>query len=79
MASKVVKRKSTENGGAAAPKRFVPNWSMGLNSSMEDPALRVDSDDQVVIIKDKYPKVNKTRIRINTNLLKLKVNHRLTK
>ncbi|XP_066267242.1 aprataxin-like [Branchiostoma lanceolatum] len=32
------------------------HWSMGLLSSMEDPALKVESDDKVVIIKDKYPK-----------------------
>ena len=61
MASNVVKRKSTENGGGAAPKRFVPNWSMGLKASMEDPELKVDEDEQTVTIKDKYPKVCKLK------------------
>ncbi|CAE1323938.1 APTX [Acanthosepion pharaonis] len=29
---------------------------MGLLASMEDPKLRVEADDKIVIIKDKYPK-----------------------
>lgn len=39
-------------------KYNVPgHWSMGLLASMEDPKLRVEADDKIVIIKDKYPKV----------------------
>lgn len=39
-------------------KHNVPgHWSMGLLASMEDPKLRVEADDKIVIIKDKYPKV----------------------
>ncbi|KAG1698546.1 Aprataxin [Nymphon striatum] len=32
------------------------HWSLGLKTSMEDPNLKVEEDDKVVIIKDKYPK-----------------------
>lgn len=34
------------------------HWSLGLKSSMEDPKLKVEEDDKLVIIKDKYPKVS---------------------
>ena len=34
------------------------HWSMGLKSSLTDPALRVGSDSLTVTIRDKYPKVN---------------------
>ncbi|GIY98065.1 aprataxin [Caerostris extrusa] len=37
-------------------KQKTGHWSQGLKASMEDPNLIVDSDDLVVIIKDKYPK-----------------------
>ena len=33
------------------------HWSQGLLASMNDTNAVVDSDDTVVIIKDKYPKV----------------------
>lgn len=39
-----------------ANKKTPSYWSMGLLASMDDPELRVDADDKVVIIKDKYPK-----------------------
>jgi len=38
-------------------KKIAGHWSMGLHASMNDPELVVDSDDKLVIIKDKYPKV----------------------
>lgn len=33
------------------------HWSAGLLASMDDPELRISSDEKVVIIKDKFPKV----------------------
>lgn len=56
MAGNALKRKLCDSGGNATKKPFG-HWSMGLKSSMDDPELRVDSDDKCVIIKDKYPKV----------------------
>nr|NP_001027704.1 aprataxin [Ciona intestinalis]P61802.1 RecName: Full=Aprataxin; AltName: Full=Forkhead-associated domain histidine triad-like protein; Short=FHA-HIT [Ciona intestinalis]AAP86338.1 FHA-HIT [Ciona intestinalis] len=32
------------------------HWSQGLKASMEDPELVVKEDEQIVVIKDKYPK-----------------------
>uniref|UniRef100_F6R505 Aprataxin n=1 Tax=Bos taurus TaxID=9913 RepID=F6R505_BOVIN len=32
------------------------HWSQGLKISMEDPKMQVYKDEQVVVIKDKYPK-----------------------
>ncbi|XP_013396967.1 aprataxin [Lingula anatina] len=51
-----LKRKADNHDGKHDKKRPVPPWALGLKSSMEDPALRVEDDDKVVIIKDKYPK-----------------------
>ncbi|XP_061889209.1 aprataxin-like isoform X3 [Entelurus aequoreus] len=34
----------------------VGHWSQGLKASMQDPDMQVYKDDQVVVIKDKYPK-----------------------
>ncbi|XP_061779054.2 aprataxin isoform X1 [Nerophis lumbriciformis] len=34
----------------------VGHWSQGLKASMQDPNMQVYKDDQVVVIKDKYPK-----------------------
>ncbi|XP_041347356.1 aprataxin-like [Gigantopelta aegis] len=49
------KRKVEPENGPRA-KKHVGHWSTGLQTSMEDPELRLDSDDKIVIIKDKYPK-----------------------
>ena len=38
-------------------KKPSGHWAMGLLSSMNDPDLKVQEDDKIVIIKDKYPKV----------------------
>lgn len=37
-------------------KKGPGHWSSGLMDSMKDPDLKVDENDKVVIIKDKYPK-----------------------
>ena len=49
-----IKRKLTEDVKEGSLGR---HWSMGLQSSMTDPELRVSSDRLTVTIKDKYPKV----------------------
>ena len=68
------KRKSTDsNVSAGAAKKFAGHWSMGLKASMEDPELRVDADDKIVIIKDKYPKVQ--RKMSQQTVLEIKCKH----
>ncbi|XP_032155868.1 aprataxin isoform X1 [Sapajus apella] len=37
-------------------KESLGHWSQGLKISMQDPKLQVYKDEQVVVIKDKYPK-----------------------
>ncbi|XP_006863086.1 PREDICTED: aprataxin isoform X2 [Chrysochloris asiatica] len=37
-------------------KEAVGHWSQGLKISMQDPKMQVYKDEQVVVIKDKYPK-----------------------
>ncbi|XP_042903823.1 aprataxin isoform X2 [Parasteatoda tepidariorum] len=49
-------KRGTENNSVALKKAKIGHWSQGLKASMEDPELLVESDDLVVIIKDKYPK-----------------------
>ena len=56
MASGGEKRKNSSENGPNAKKAAGP-WNMGLKASMEDPELQVLKDDKLVIIKDKYPKV----------------------
>ena len=51
-----LKRKPAQDGGPSAKKTTGP-WNMGLKESMKDPELKVDEDEKIVIIKDKYPKV----------------------
>lgn len=41
---------------ASAKKESLGHWSQGLKISMEDPKMQVYKDEQVVVIKDKYPK-----------------------
>ncbi|XP_074655094.1 aprataxin-like [Tubulanus polymorphus] len=51
------KRKATGNDSRApAAKKAPGHWSQGLLASMNDPELVVSEDEQIVIIKDKYPK-----------------------
>ena len=54
------KRKASSFDGETAPPKKKPfgHWSQGLLSSMDDPELKIESDDKVVVIKDKYPKVS---------------------
>lgn len=40
----------------ATKEEAVGHWSQGLKTSMKDPKMQVYKDDQVVVIKDKYPK-----------------------
>jgi len=47
------KRQKSESGGE---RKKAAHWNSGLLASMDDPALRVEADDKIVIIKDKYPK-----------------------
>ena len=50
------KRTSSENGATGAKKSTGP-WFLGLKAAMDDPEAKVDEDETIVIIKDKYPKV----------------------
>lgn len=50
------KRKLVESVVKHGAKKPFGHWSQGLLSSMDDPELRVHSDDKITIIKDKYPK-----------------------
>jgi aprataxin len=52
----MLKRKLSDRV-SLANKKVPGNWSMGLYASADDPQLRVESDEKIVIIKDKYPKV----------------------
>ncbi|XP_013863335.1 aprataxin isoform X2 [Austrofundulus limnaeus] len=47
---------SVGHGGATKTNENVGHWSQGLKASMQDPKLQVYKDDDVVVIKDKYPK-----------------------
>lgn len=49
-----VSPKKGKNG--ATKKESLGHWSQGLKMSMKDPKMQVYKDDQVVVIKDKYPK-----------------------
>ncbi|KAK3601332.1 hypothetical protein CHS0354_011934 [Potamilus streckersoni] len=51
------KRKMKDDDSDGLPKKKPTQyWNQGLLSSIDDPELRVDADDKVVIIRDKYPK-----------------------
>nr|XP_036865686.1 aprataxin isoform X1 [Manis javanica] len=41
---------------ASTKKESLGHWSQGLRISMQDPKMQVYKDEQVVVIKDKYPK-----------------------
>lgn len=55
-----MKRSRGPAGSGATPKRPAPaavgHWSHGLLQSMRDPEVIVQSDEKVVMIRDKYPK-----------------------
>ncbi|XP_070840263.1 aprataxin [Chaetodon trifascialis] len=43
-------------GGGESQQENFGHWSQGLKASMQDPKMQVYKDDDVVVIKDKYPK-----------------------
>ncbi|XP_016078498.1 PREDICTED: aprataxin isoform X3 [Miniopterus natalensis] len=48
---------SPNKGTEESPKKeSLGHWSQGLKISMQDPKMQVYKDEQVVVIKDKYPK-----------------------
>ncbi|XP_072179886.1 aprataxin-like [Diadema setosum] len=52
----IVTMKRASSGGDGCPVKKKGHWSLGLLDSMNDPALQIFSDEEVVVIKDKYPK-----------------------
>ncbi|KAF6026891.1 APTX [Bugula neritina] len=51
------KRKIVDSGkGEPQSKKTAGHWSQGLYAAVSDESLHVYSDDDLVIIKDKYPK-----------------------
>ncbi|XP_011866128.1 PREDICTED: aprataxin isoform X2 [Vollenhovia emeryi] len=51
------KRKATSSTSKLQPTTTKRgHWSAGLLKSMEDPESKVEEDDQIIVIKDKYPK-----------------------
>ena len=66
-----VKRKiETQNASKGPPaKKPFGHWSQGLLASMDDPELKVDSDDKIVIIEDKYPKVHHHSLKVNIRMI----------
>jgi hypothetical protein len=57
-----MKRASTDEAGKElldpVPKKGkLGHWAQGLYEAMKDPQLVVEEHDDVVVIKDKYPKV----------------------
>ena len=49
-------RKRVPCNSSEQPPAKKNHWSEGLVKSMEDPELKVLEDDEVIVIKDKYPK-----------------------
>ncbi|XP_026362188.3 aprataxin isoform X4 [Ursus arctos] len=47
---------SKKGKDASTRKESLGHWSQGLKISMQDPKMQVYKDEQVVVIKDKYPK-----------------------
>nr|XP_023440337.2 aprataxin isoform X7 [Dasypus novemcinctus] len=43
-------------GYVKVKQKSLGHWSQGLKVSMQDPKMQVYKDEQVVVIKDKYPK-----------------------
>ena len=55
MASK--RKSDNDSDEDKKPVKKVPHWKGGLLTSMHDSDAQVYTDDDVIIIKDKYPKV----------------------
>ncbi|XP_033211595.1 aprataxin [Belonocnema kinseyi] len=49
-------KKSAPTNSSGGPPAKKNHWSGGLLASMQDPELKVLEDDDVIVIKDKYPK-----------------------
>lgn len=49
------KHKLKSNSSNTPPAK-KGHWALGLIDSMKDPELKVEEDDKVVVIKDKFPK-----------------------
>ncbi|XP_047557004.1 aprataxin [Lutra lutra] len=47
---------SKKGKDVSTKKESLGHWSQGLKISMQDPKMQVYKDEQVVVIKDKYPK-----------------------
>lgn len=59
------KRVFEEDGEVKSAKKPAPgHWALGLLTSMKDPNQKVEEDDLVVVITDRYPKVS----RVGTHL-----------
>lgn len=75
MASK----RSVENDDKEEPEAKKGFWAMGLVQAIKDPESIVEEDDQVVVIKDKYPKAEHHFLVLPkeeiTNINKLKRDH----
>ena len=52
MATRGVKRKRVSDGDSAGSG----GWSFGLLRAMDDPGQQIESDEDMVIIRDKFPK-----------------------
>ncbi|XP_046749463.1 aprataxin [Diprion similis] len=50
------KHKLNLKASSDQPAAKKGHWALGLVDSMKDPELRVEEDDKVVVIKDKFPK-----------------------
>lgn len=47
---------STVKNVASTAKKQAGHWSLGLLATMNDPESVLEEDDQIIVIKDKYPK-----------------------
>ncbi|KAL3854507.1 hypothetical protein ACJMK2_013772 [Sinanodonta woodiana] len=54
--NKSKRKMSDDDSDGLSKKKPTQYWNQGLLSSIDDPELKVDADDKVVIIRDKYPK-----------------------
>nr|KAF6483108.1 aprataxin [Rousettus aegyptiacus] len=52
----VLLKAECDKGYVKVKQEFLGHWSQGLKISMQDPQMQVYKDEQVVVIKDKYPK-----------------------
>ena len=66
MATNEINNAGKKRPAADSDEKTTPakksSWNKGLLASMSDPNLLVKSDDEIVIIKDKYPKVSQVEL-----------------